>query len=69
MGPTEKRREGIAMSKRKFNCTCIKDRNCRNLCIVSFGLGMSIACFCPVSFALFLSAVILVALGLSLLRI
>ena len=31
------------MSKRRFNCTCIKDRNCRNLCIVSFGLGMSIA--------------------------
>ena len=57
------------MSKRKYNCTRIKDKNCRNLCIVSFGLGMSIACFCPLGFALFLSAVILVALGLSLLRI
>ena len=33
------------------------------------GLGMTIACFCPIGFALFLSAVILVALGLSLLRI
>jgi len=39
------------------------------MCIVSFGLGMTIACFCPIGFALFLSAVILVALGVSLLRI
>lgn len=56
------------MAKRRFNCTCIKDCNCRNLCIVSFGLGITVSCFCPAGFALFLSAVILVALGLSLLR-
>ncbi|WP_322202153.1 hypothetical protein [Acutalibacter intestini] len=56
------------MSKRKLNCTCLKDCHCRNMCTVCFGLGMTISCFCPVGFTLFLSAVILVALGFSLLR-
>ena len=56
------------MGKRKLRCTCFKERDCRNMCIVCFGLGMSLSCFCPMGFALFLSVVILVALGVSLLR-
>lgn len=56
------------MSKHKFRCTCMKDRDCRNMCTVCFGLGVTVSCFCPMGFALFLSAVILVALGISLLR-
>lgn len=56
------------MAKNKFKCTCLRDYNCRNMCIVSFGLGLTVSCFCPMGFALFLSAVILVALGISLLR-
>lgn len=57
------------MSKRRFNCTCLKNRDCKNMCIVSFGLGMTLSCFCPMGFVLFISAIILVALGVSLLRI
>ncbi len=56
------------MAKNKFRCTCLRDYDCRSMCIVCFGLGMTVSCFCPMGFALFLSAVILVALGVSLLR-
>lgn len=56
------------MGKAKFKCTCFKDRQCRNMCTVCFGLGMAVSCFCPAGFIVFLSAVILVALGFSLLK-
>jgi len=56
------------VSKRKFQCTCLKDFQCRSMCTICFGLGISVSCFCPVGFSLFLAAVILVALGVSLLR-
>lgn len=56
------------MGKRKFKCTCLKDFQCRSMCTVCFGLGMTVSCFCPMGFTLFLAAVILVALGVSLLR-
>lgn len=44
------------------------DRRSRCMCAVCFGLGMSFSCFCPVGLTLFLCAVIMVALGVSLLR-
>mgnify|MGYP007037665496 CR=1 FL=1 len=43
-------------------------RQTRCLCAISFGLGMSLSCFCPIGLTLFFCAVILVALGISLLR-
>lgn len=52
--------------KRGF--TCFKDRQNRCMCAICFGLGMSLSCFCPMGFTLFLCAVIMVALGISLLR-
>jgi len=33
-----------------------------------FGLGMTLATFCPMGFTLFIAAVIIVALGISLIR-
>ncbi len=54
--------------KSKFNCSCFKSYQSRCMCAICFGLGMSLSCFCPVGFTLFLSAVIMVALGISLLR-
>ncbi len=56
------------MSKHRWNCTCMKDRRCRYMCTVCFGLGMSLSCFCPMGFTLFIAAVIMVALGVSLLK-
>lgn len=54
--------------KPNFNSTCFKDHQSRCMCAICFGLGMSLSCFCPVGLTLFLSAVIMVALGISLLR-
>ncbi len=50
------------------NWSCFKDRRSRCLCAVCFGLGMSVSCFCPMGLTLFFCAVIMVALGISLLR-
>lgn len=47
---------------------CLKNYRARCFCTVSFGLGMCVSCFCPAGLTLFLCAVILVALGVSLLR-
>lgn len=54
----------------KFNggCSCLKNRQSRCVSAICFGLGMSISCFCPTGFSLFICAVIMVALGISLLR-
>lgn len=38
------------------------------LCAVSFGLGMALASICPSGLVLFLSAVILVSLGITVVR-
>lgn len=54
--------------KSNCNCSCFKNYQSRCMCAICFGLGMSLSCFCPVGFTLFLSAVIMVALGISLLR-
>lgn len=56
------------MSKLKCNASCFKNYHNRCMCAICFGLGMSLSCFCPVGLTLFLSAVIMVALGISLLR-
>ena len=47
---------------------CLRNHRARCFCTVSFGLGMCVSCFCPAGLTLFLCAVILVALGVSLLR-
>ena len=49
------------------NC-CLNDRRGRYACVVAFVLGMCLASFCPYGLTLFLAAVILTALGFSLLR-
>ncbi len=56
------------MQKPCFQNSCFKNYQCRCMCTVCFGLGMSLSCFCPTGLTLFLSAAILVALGISLLR-
>ncbi len=56
------------MQKPNFNNSCFKSRPCRCMCAVSFGIGMSLSCFCPTGLTLFICAVILVALGVSVLR-
>ena len=50
------------------NFGCFQQRQCRCMCAVSFGLGLCVSCFCPMGLTLFLAAVIMVALGVSLLR-
>lgn len=37
-------------------------------CAVAFGLGLALSCFCPTGMILFIVAVILVCLGVSILR-
>lgn len=46
---------------------------CKNNCppalyVVAFGLGLAISCFCPTGLILFMVAVILVVLGITLLK-
>ncbi len=36
-------------------------------CAVAFGVGLAVSCFCPTGLILFLVAVILVCLGISIL--
>lgn len=50
------------------NFGCFKQRQCRCMCTICFGLGLCVSCFCPTGLTLFLAAVIMVALGISLLR-
>lgn len=56
------------MGKRKFDLSCFKNRRSRTLCTICFGLGMTIAAFCPAGLTLFIAGVILVAMGFSILR-
>ncbi len=56
------------MGRPNFKNTCLKNYQCRCMCTVCFGLGMSLSCLCPTGLALFFCAVILVALGVSLLK-
>ncbi len=56
------------MPKQAIKAGPLQYRQNRCLCAICFGLGMSISCFCPVGLTLFLCAVIMVALGISLLR-
>ena len=55
----------------KLNCNNSKfflNHKCRCMCAICFGLGISISCFCPMGLTLFLAAIILVAMGVSLIR-
>ena len=61
-------RREAKMQKPNFQNSCFKNYQCRCMCTVCFGLGMSLSCFCPTGLTLFLCAVIMVALGFSLLR-
>lgn len=56
------------MGKLNLKNNCFKNYQCRCMCTVCFGLGMSLSCFCPTGLTLFFCAVIMVALGISLLR-
>lgn len=47
---------------------CFADRRQRGVCAVSFGLGMVLASICPSGLVLFIAAVILVALGITVIR-
>lgn len=54
----------------KIRCAdaCAKFARCRGMHAVTFGLGLAVACFCPIELVLFLTAVIIVALGITLVR-
>ncbi len=54
----------------KIRCAdaCAKFARCRGMHAVTFGLGLAVACFCPIELVLFLTAVIIVALGITLAR-
>ena len=54
----------------KIRCAdaCARFARCRGMHAVTFGLGLAVACFCPIELVLFLTAVIIVALGLTLAR-
>ena len=61
-------KEGFRMKKGRCADICARFTRCRGMHAVTFGLGMAVACFCPLQLVLFFSAVIMVALGISLLR-
>ena len=54
----------------KIRCadSCARFARCRGMHAVTFGLGLAVACFCPIELVLFLTAVIIVALGITLAR-
>lgn len=59
---------GIEMTKARYDFSCFKSY--KNCCmnIIAFGLGLSLATFCPLGLTLFLTGVILVAMGIMILR-
>lgn len=56
------------MGRMRCDLSCFKSYRNRCMYAIWFGLGMAISAFCPMGFTLFIAAVILVALGISLLR-
>lgn len=44
--------------------------NCKSLCgyTVAFGLGITVSCCCPYGFLMFISALIITALGIIVIR-
>ena len=54
----------------KIRCAdaCARFARCRGMHAVTFGLGLAVACLCPIELVLFLTAVIIVALGITLAR-
>lgn len=56
------------MGKMRCADACAKFARCRGMHAVTFGLGLAVACFCPIELVLFLTAVIIVALGITLAR-
>gem|GEM_PF-1934103 len=48
----------------------MRQRNCcpPAQCAVAFGLGLAVSCFCPTGLLLFMVAIILVVLGITLLK-
>ena len=56
------------MGKLHYDFSCFKSRQNRCMYAIWFGLGMTLATFCPMGFTLLIAAVIIVALGISLIR-
>lgn len=50
-----------------YSCYRKKCRPCAGYA-VAFGIGMTVSCFCPYGLIMFISAVIITALGISVLR-
>ncbi len=48
-------------------CQCLRGY-CKCQFAVAFGMGLLISCFCPTTLTLFITAVILVALGIAIAR-
>lgn len=48
------------------NWNCFRDEYSRCMCAVCFGLGMTVASFCPAGLTLFFAAVLIVALGITI---
>ena len=56
------------MKMRRCDMSCFKDYRNRCMYTIWFGLGLSLATFCPSGLTLFIAGVILVAMGITLLR-
>ncbi|MDD5952462.1 MAG: hypothetical protein PUC32_02225 [Oscillospiraceae bacterium] len=52
----------------KLSCKGIGKCYCKSQFAVTFGLGLVIACFCPMKVTLFLAGVIIAALGIAVVR-
>lgn len=56
------------MGKLGIDTSCFKDYRNRCMYAIWFGIGLSLATFCPVGLTLFITGVILVALGITMLK-
>lgn len=48
-----------------MQCKRIPRCYCKSQCVVAFGLGLAIACFCPTKLTLFFTGLIIAALGVT----
>ena len=55
------------MGKMRCDVSCFKDYKNRCMYAVWFGLGLSLATFCPTGLTLFITGIILVAMGITIL--
>ena len=56
------------MGKNRCAEACCRLARCKGMHAVTFGLGLAVATFCPIELVLFLTSVIIVALGFTLFR-